>query len=77
MVFFQKPYDSRIDAGFMFGFLRPGAFRCILRISGLFPVYRTFSGAFLVCSPAFPGVLSVSRMASGLVLPPGLLSNGS
>ncbi|WP_277088658.1 hypothetical protein, partial [Alistipes sp.] len=51
MVFFQKPYDSRIDAGFMFGFLRPGAFRCILRISGFF----RYTGLFPGRSCLFPG----------------------
>lgn len=65
MVFFQKPYDSRIDAGFMFGFLRPGAFRCILRISG-FSGIPDFSGAFLSVprlfrvSCLFPGWLPAS-----------------
>lgn len=68
MVFFQKPYDSRIDAGFMFGFLRPGAFRCILRISGFFRYTGLFPGRSCLF-PAFPGALPVSRMASILVLP--------
>ena len=53
--------------------------RCFAVSSG-FPVFSGIPDFFRgvpVCSPAFPGALPVSRMASVLVLPPGLLSNGS
>ena len=76
MVFLQKPYDPRIDAGFMPGFLRP----VLSAVSSGFPVCLgapVFCRGVPGCFPALPGVLSVSRMAPGLVLLPGLLSNGS
>lgn len=66
MVFLQKPYDPRIDAGFMPGFLRPGVFRCI-------PGFPVCPGAPVFCR----GVPVVPRLCRVYCPFPGWLPSSS